>query len=180
VYDRQVTELDNIDDKAMRTTRTGILVLGFVAAALAASGPGAAGSLHPLPLGFAGLGVFGVFVSSFIGTGIYTLSEYPYEIDPQDLHAAGRIDEKRWHDAAIETVDSASAEIEQEIQQNARLLEHAQSVLLTGITLLVTSAGLTILRRSFGIAPAAPTILLTLIFGIVLVVVRYKTRGALL
>jgi len=179
VYNRQVTELDNIDDKAMRTTRTGILILGFVAAALTASGPDAAATLHRLPLIFSGSGVVAVFVSSFIGAGIYSLSEYPYEIDPQDLHAAGRVDEARWLDAAIDTVDTASAEIERELQQNARFLEVAQIVLMMGTTLLVTGAGLTIVRKSFGIDPVIPTLLLLIVLVLILFGVTLKGKGGL-
>jgi len=169
-----VTELDNIDDKAMRTTRTGVLIIGFVAAALTAAGPGAASTLHRVPLLFAGVGAFSVFVSAFIGTGIYTLSEYPYEIESQDLHAAGRVDEAQWLDAAIETVDSSTAEIEFELQQNARFLEFSQVSLMFGSTLLITGSGFAVLNKSFGISPVVQATITLALVLMMLVVVTLK------
>lgn len=174
IYDRQVTELDNIDDKAMRTVRTSVIILGFVAAGLTAAGPDAASELHRIPVTVGILGTAAVFVTTFLGIGIYTVTEYPYEIEPLDIEAAKFTPEADWIDAATDRVNTASEDLEREIDQNARYLEYSQFSLLVGALCLVTASGMAILHQSFGISPRIQTI--TVIFASVSVITVAKHK----
>jgi hypothetical protein len=161
VYDRQVTTLENIDDKAMRTTRTAVLILGFIAGALTAAGPGSVSSLSVVPTIIGSFGTVTVFGSAFVGVGIYTVTEYPVEIREGDLRAAGRAPRDAWIDGAIGQLDGASTSIQAEIEQNAEFLEVAQLLLIVGSLCLLYATAVTVVARSFGISPAEQSVSFT-------------------
>lgn len=165
VYDRQITTLDSIDDKAMRTARTAVLILGFVAAALTAGGPAALSEISTLPVAIAFAGVLGIFGAAFVSVGIYTVTEYPIELRQGDLLAASRVPDEDWIAGAIGRLDRVSTEIESEIDQNARYLEYAQIFLLFGSLLLLYSTAITVISRSYGIEPKNQTLVVLLIVG---------------
>ncbi|WP_436932348.1 hypothetical protein [Halosimplex halobium] len=168
VYDRQVATLENIDDKAMRTTRTAVLILGFIAGALTAAGPASVSDLSLVPAIIGSFGTVAVFGSAFVGVGIYTVTEYPVEIREGDLRSAGRAPRDAWLDGAIGRLDDASTSIQAEIEQNAEYLEVAQLLLIAGSLCLLYATAVTVVARSFGVSPteqsaafAAGVVLLT-------------------
>lgn len=158
VYDRQVATLENIDDKAMRTTRTAVLILGFIAGALTAAGPDSVSDLSIVPTIIGSFGTLTVFGSAFVGVGIYTVTEYPVEIREGDLRAAGRAPRDAWLDGAIGRLDGASTSVQAEIEQNAEFLEVAQLLLIVGSLCLLYATAVTVIARSFGISPAEQSI----------------------
>lgn len=75
VLDRQISLLDDLEDKAMWTARTAVILLGILV-----SGAGIAGrpGLVGLPIGATitfGLGAAGLIVTIFVGVGVYTVSQ---------------------------------------------------------------------------------------------------------
>lgn len=157
VYDRQVATLENIDDKAMRTTRTAVLILGFIAGALTAAGPDSVSDLSIVPTIIGSFGTLAVSGSAFMGVGIYTVTEYPVEIREGDLRSAGRAPRSAWLDGAIGRLDDASTSIQAEIERNAEYLEVAQLLLITGSSSLLYATAVTVAARSFGVSPGEQT-----------------------
>lgn len=177
VYDRQITKLESIDDKAMRTARTAVLILGFIAAALTTAGPGVLSDVSGLTASLGVIGAVSVFASAFLSVGVYTVTEYPVEIREGDLRAANRVTNEEWRWVAIDRLDEASTEIEPEIEVNAEYLEQSQFLLLLGVFLLSYATGITVVARSYGIAPWEQTVVVGIIAAILLVV-RVITRGS--
>lgn len=75
-YDRQVEQLQDIDDKAMRSVRTAVLVIGFVVSAVGVTLRNGTVSLGLGPTLFTGLGVFFLTVTVVAGIGTYSITEY--------------------------------------------------------------------------------------------------------
>jgi hypothetical protein len=153
VYDRQVAELENIDDGALRTSRTAVLILGFVAAALTATGPTAARQIRPLPLLIITFGGIGVFTSTFLGISVYNITSYRNEVDGQLLKASTSTPAAEWRDRVLDRLDDANSELASEVERNGRYLEVAQLALLAGVGALVYGTSMVVIHRSFGISP---------------------------
>jgi len=153
VYDRQADELGSIDDKAMRTARTSVLILGFIAAALTAAGPDALTEIEAGPTIAAGFGSLSLLASAFVSIGIYSVTEYPTEIRDRDLQAAPHTPKRNWIDSAITRVNEANTELEYEIVQNSRFLNWAQVLLLMGVLLLSFATTLSVAKQSYGVNP---------------------------
>lgn len=168
VYDRQVATLENIDDKAMRTTRTAVLVLGFIAAALTAGGPDAVSNLNLIPVLFGGAGTLTVFLSAFLGIGIYTVTEYPVEIRESDLRAANRVSREEWVDGTLAHLQQTSAAISREISQNTRYLEVSQLLLMSGSSFLLLGAGTAVINQSYDVLPRIQLAVFVVAAGIAL------------
>lgn len=73
-FRRQVEQLQDIDDKAMRTVRTAVLVIGFVVTATGITlRDGTVGFGSAV---FTGLGVFFLTITVVSGIGTYSITEY--------------------------------------------------------------------------------------------------------
>lgn len=175
VYDRQIAELENIDDKAMRTSRTGILILGFVAAGLTAAGPSFAENFHPVPVTLGIAGTLAIFASAFLSVGVYTVTMYDWEIQPADLQAARFTSRGRWMDAATDTLDEASEGIEHELVKNARYLELSQMFLLAGSFFFLIGAIYSVIHQSYGIEPWKQAVIMGAISLLVVIAARLKS-----
>jgi hypothetical protein len=174
VYDRQVSELENIDDKAMQTSRTAVLILGFIAAGLTAAGPSVADDIHLTPFTHGVLGTLALVASAFISVGVYTVTEYDWEIEPADLEAARHAPRGRWLDAATDSLDEASEDIERQLSRNGSYLQTSQFLLLLGSWLFLLGATYTIVHRSFGIKPPVQAAFLVGVAILLSSVVRLK------
>ena len=174
VFDRKVNILDNIDDKAMRTVRTAVLILGFVVGALTTTGISPLGDLAIFTAGFGIAGVFFLLVSAVVGIGIYTVSRYPTEIRRGDIYAAPHVDDELWVEAAASQMDDAISELDAEITQNAELLVVCQIALLLGTSQLVLATASEILRRIHGIQPRWVAVTLVALATVSALVTRPK------
>lgn len=172
VYDRQVATLENIDDKAMRTVRTAVLVIGFVAAAITAGGPGAAASLSPLAVLIAALGSAFEFAAAFVGVGIYTVTEYPVEISRGTLDASRQADRDEWTEGALSEIQQATVLVRREVDRNAEFLTISQALLIGGVTLLVISAAMAVINQSYQVEPWKQAVALLILGGFAISVVR--------
>lgn len=175
VYDRQIAELENIDDKAMRTARTGVIVLGFVAAALATSGPGVASGLRLLTVLYWAFSVLVVTAATFVGVGVYTVTEYPLEVRKQHVQQAVEGPPEGWVRGAIREVNETRDDLDEEISKNAAYLEVAQLLLVAGGVSLFLSTAMTVARHSFSVQPR--WVLVVLLVAMVATVVGVRVIG---
>jgi hypothetical protein len=174
VYDRQVSELENIDDKAVQTSRTAVLILGFVAAGLTAAGPSIADDIHLVTFLHGVLGTLTLVASAFVSVGVYTVTQYNWELEPADLEAARHAPRGRWLDAATDSLDEASEDIEQQLVQNASYLEVSQLLLVFGSAFFLLGTIYAVIHRSYGIEPTIQALVLGLLITLSGVVARVK------
>lgn len=170
-YEHRDATLDSIDDKAMRTTRTAVLILGFAAASLTAVGPD---SLSDLPFDVVGvysLGVGCVFAAAFVGIGVYTVTEQRVRMNRFMLEAADRVSRDSWLKIAVRHWEWAVSLLEHEIRKNSKYLEISQLLLLLGSTLLLEGVAVTVLNSSYGVRSVNVHIAV-LILGVLTIVVK--------
>ncbi|EMA08172.1 hypothetical protein [Haloarcula marismortui] len=151
VYDMRVRRLESIDDKAMRTARTAVLILGFIAAGLTSIGPTTIASTPLLPFVAGSIGSICISASAFLCVGVYTVTEYPNEISEGDLDTIPRPTEEFWYENVMHRLEFALSAIGAEIDKNKQYFEIAQLLLLTGAFLLVYATGVTVISGAFGI-----------------------------
>jgi hypothetical protein len=156
VYDRQLNKLDSIDDTALRTVRTSVIILGFIAAALTAGGPAAASDLNLIPVVLGALGTLCVFSTAFISIGTYAIGAYPTEVTRDDLKRASDTPRDEWLTDATSSVARSSGQLSSISHQKQLYLDLGLGLLLLGAGLLLFSAAISVLNRSYGIAP--PTV----------------------
>lgn len=75
VLDRKLERLDEIDDKAMRTVRTSVVLLGLLISAAGLAGPERLEGIGFVPSLFSAVGASLLFVSVVLGIYSYTVSE---------------------------------------------------------------------------------------------------------
>lgn len=153
VYDQQVDELASIDDTALRTLRTDVLILGFVAAALTAGGPDAVGDIHWIPVTVGSMSALALFVSAMLCVGAYLITDIPLEVQSQELRAARHISGDAWEKATIPRMSGAIADVEAEIGRNGDLIALALLLLLFGSLGLAYVSGIAIAAQSYGVSP---------------------------
>ncbi|GGL25966.1 hypothetical protein GCM10009037_07000 [Halarchaeum grantii] len=161
VMDHQIALFDEIDDKAMRSVRTAVIVVGFVVSAFGIAGPGAITQLGISALGFGVMGVLFLLVTIFAGIGTYTVSDIPYGIGPSYRDEVRRgYSEREWIHELLEGYDEWSEYLEEEEARNRRYLDVTQFSLFTGSGMLSLSAGVLILRAVTDLSsPVAATTL---------------------
>jgi len=179
MYDQQVAELESIDDKALRTLRTDVIILGFVAAALTAGSPSDLNSFHWLPVGIAISSAIALFASAFLCVGTYLITEIPLEVQSEDLRAAKYLSQEAWIEAAPPRLRAAISDIEREIARNGDLLGLAMSFLLSGAVGLAYATGLVVAARSYSISPVTASIIpfVVSILGAVFVMAKRYVSG---
>lgn len=175
IYDRHVETLTNIDEKAMRTARTAVLILGFVVAALTTTRPSAVSDLSAAVFVLGGLSVLVLLLSSFVSVGIYTVSRYPVELQARDLRAVGRVPDDDWTEGARGTLRSAITELNEEVMQNAQYLELAQSLLIVGTAGLAGATSMTVFHRGYGVKPTHQVVFAVVVTAVLLLVLKLKS-----
>ncbi|WP_153952751.1 hypothetical protein [Halosegnis longus] len=170
-YDRKYNRLEAIDDKSMRTARTVVIVLGFVASAVAVSGPDAVGSLNPIALLTGGLGVLSLLVAGIVSVGIYAETIVPEDVTKNLITpGGGETDTEVWTFRAVITVSQAIDELDREIDRNRGYLQYASLLLLIGIIFLTVSSLSLITVRGFDLSIwVAPGIAAAVSVGSILV-----------
>jgi hypothetical protein len=81
-YDKKVETMEEIDDKAMRSVRTAIILVGLVVSAVSVGGPDSIGRFAILPVLVGALGVVALIISVVYGIGAYSATQYPTGIGP--------------------------------------------------------------------------------------------------
>ena len=155
-YDKKVETMEEIDDKAMRSVRTAVILVGLVVSAVSVSGLGAVGQLSVLSILVGGPGVVALVVSIIFGIGVYSTTEYPTGIDSD--HRAdvipGGYSREEWLVHLLDEYDQWSDKLADEISQNTRYFELVQVSLSLGILSLLASASMVVVEAAYGVPPS--------------------------
>jgi len=185
VLDRQIDLLSEIDDKAMRTVRSSVLILGIAVSALSIGGSELVDQLvapavenrmfpsFPIPphaafvVGYATLSGLSLSFSIFIGTGIYTVSHVPLGMpDGERIRPFKEaISGAKWEQEIVSShTNWIQHDLDPEIHNNSSWLSVVQLLLLFGISTLVASAS-ELLLFSINAAPVWALLLPGVIIG---------------
>lgn len=152
-YDKKVETMEEIDDKAMRSVRTAVILVGLVVSALSVSGPRAIVELSIPPILVGTLGVGSLTISIVSGIGTYTTSEYPSGVG--STHRAdvitGGYARDEWVVSMLDDYDEWSAQIAEEIEANSEHLELVQLSLSFGLVSLLVSASMILAKTAYGV-----------------------------
>lgn len=155
-YDKKVETMEEIDDKAMRSVRTAVILAGLVVSAVSVNGPSAISKVGVIPVLVGGLGVGGLAVSIVSGIGAHTVTQYPTGIGPS--HREDVIEEGysnvEWFVRMMNEYEEWSAEISEEMEQSLQYLEIAQFSLVLGVVALLVSASAIVTKTAYGIQPS--------------------------
>lgn len=173
VYDKRVRRLEAIDDKAMRSARSGVLILGFIAAGLTSLSPATVANTPLLPVVAGALGTLLVAASAFACVGIYTVTQVPSELSKGDLDTTPRPEERLWYEVVMDRLETAVERTGEEIRRNRTYFEYSQVMLVSGSGLLVYATGVTVVADAFGVSVAQQTLAVA-----VLVILAGLLRGA--
>lgn len=162
----QIEFSDELDDKAMRTTRTSVLLLGIVISALGVAQTNPLDNLPLETLGIAAIGMVFLFASALLGTGTYAVTDVPFGIGSNYRKDAltGNYSEKEWLVELLRGYNRWSRDIRLQNAHNTAYLSRVQILLVLGMSCLVIAAGMTVLGFKFGIHPV-PSLLFLVVTG---------------
>lgn len=156
--DNQVKVFEGVDDKALRTVRTSVLILGVVASTVGIAGPERLSAVSNVIVLYVGVGVMLLFAAAFGGIGSYAATKYDIGPPMDTLDPDSADDGAEWVATAVEEYSDVVRETGTRIQQNSEYVVHSQLAMLVGVTMLLTAAGMLVLSQSYGIPPAVQLI----------------------
>lgn len=152
VYDQLLAEIQHLDEKAMRTNRTAVILLGFVASAITFAPAGSFSNVGFPPLFLGAAGSLALLLSALLAVAIYSSTDYQFEVRPGDLRAADRIDRQQFERGLLGRLDTVITDLHGRVESIARHLEAALYFLVLGTGLLSLSVLETILKHSYGLS----------------------------
>ncbi|USZ69496.1 hypothetical protein NGM10_07110 [Halorussus salilacus] len=154
-YDKKVETMEEIDDKAMRSVRTAVILLGLVVSAISVKGPNAVGERALLPILVGGIGVSALALSISYGIGTYSATQYPTGIGTEHRTEVtiGDYSRDEWFVNMLDEYDNWSDEIAEEVAKNVQYLETVQFCLSFGVISLLSSSSVIVLHVAYGIPP---------------------------
>lgn len=150
VLDHQIAFLNQMDDAALRTVRTAILVIGIVvSAASIAPGRNISVTFESWPIRLGVVGIVALLASMCLGIYTYRISnatlgpsrDFANEIRDQEF------DSIEWYDLLLGGFDEWQERMRSELHTNARFLLAVQGLLLVGIVLLSLAVGLRLIQN---------------------------------
>lgn len=173
-FQRQVEQLKDIDDKAMRSVRTAVVVIGFVVTAV-----GVVTRIGNVSLGygsaiFTGFGVLFLIVTVVTGVGTATITEYRTRLTEVERARLERpVDGPPQRTAELVRIYHAWLDAtEDELSESAASLGATLTALALGVTSLSIAGALAVLEATHLLDDLSPihTVLLNL-FAVVSVLV---------
>lgn len=144
VLDHQIALLNELDDKALRTARTAVVVLGILVSAVGIAGRGTVLDL-PLVVQVLG-GAGGVFLSAtvLVGIALYSSTDITFGIGDghRDELANTAYTEREWLKLLLTEYADWSDTMERLNETNAERLLIAQLCLSTALLSLLSAVGL--------------------------------------
>lgn len=145
VLDYQLEVLAEIDEKAIWSVRTAIIVLGLLISVGSLTDGSAIRTLSPPVIGLATAGTLSLLFTIWFGLLAYHWSFEAFGIGPQERQAAlsGRLDEREWLQMLLQ--DWYPEWIERQAMFNVynnRILVGAHLLLSIGVTLVLSAGGL--------------------------------------
>lgn len=144
VLDHRIAMLNDLDDKAMRTVRTDLVVLGVLASAAGIAGPD---RLARLALPVKAISVIAggcLFFSALVGIGVYVASDITVGIGSDyrtELRMQGYT-EREWLEVLLDDYDEWTRSLRRIHENNALYLTVSQILLGVGLVLLVAATSL--------------------------------------
>lgn len=147
VLDHRLSLLNDLDDKAMRTVRTAVILLGILASAAGIAGPEALAQLSTLVSIFLIAGMAGLFGTIFAGLGTYTSSDMEFGIG--DVHRSDvrdfRYSEREYLELILYGYDDWIAEMRRINASNAESVFWTQVLLMISLFCIATAGALLVL-----------------------------------
>lgn len=144
VLDHQIATLNDLDDKAMRTVRTDVILLGILASAAGIAGPERLNQLDVVVqiLSLAAGGC--LFLSAIVGTGVYAVSDLSVGIGPSyrsEIRSQGYT-EREWLEILLGDYDHWTNSMRQINENNAFYLTVTQALLALALVSLFGATSL--------------------------------------
>jgi hypothetical protein len=169
-YEAELSTLEEIDDKALRSVRTAVIVVGLVVSAVGVAGPASVSILSIPEVAGTALAILLLMVTIISGIATATVSEYPSGVGTEYRAAMLSNAEHRkfTYKALVDQYNDFTDEVADEVAANESLLSTVQFSLAFGIYFLVAAAGSLVVRLSTdlgaGISAVTPIVLLTAAF----------------
>lgn len=147
VLDHQIATLNDLDDKAMRTVRTDVVLLGILASAAGIAGPERLSDLGLVVQAFSAAAGACLFLSAIAGTGVYVMSDLTYGIGASyrdELRHEGYT-EREWLEVLLDDYDSWTGSMRKITDNNAFYLTVTQGLLAIALALLLCATSLLVL-----------------------------------
>lgn len=144
VLDQQIALLYDIDDKAMRTVRTALLLIGILLSAAGILGREGLSGVETVTLGILGTSILCLLLVVIVGTATYSVTSVPFGVSSpyRDEVRTQGYDENEWLLEILDGYDEWTNELREENKENAFLLLVTQGTLLLALALLVIAGSL--------------------------------------
>lgn len=141
VLDHQIAMLNDLDDKAMRTVRTAVLLLGILASAAGIAGPERLARLDFLVQIFSIVAGGCLFLSAIVGTGVYVVSDITFGIGPsyRDEVCRSEYSEREWLELLLNDYSRWTRAMREVNASNAHSLTIAQGLLAVALVMLLAA-----------------------------------------
>lgn len=147
VFDHQIALLNDLDDKAMWTSRTAVFLLGILVSGAGIAGRLVLASLPPGAMASFGIGGLGLVVTIFAGVGVYTVSQPRFGVTDSHHREVTEMPytEREWLGLMLDEYDKWRGELEVLNAENARHVFLTQTLLVGSLaTLFVATILLTL------------------------------------
>lgn len=157
-FHRQIEQLKDIDEKAMRSVRTAVVVIGFVVTAVGIATRNGHVSFGVGPTLFTGFGVFFLAVTVVIGVGTSSVTEYRTRLsDVEYARVEQPTGSSRGSNAELVRIyRSWLNTTEDELSESAAFLTATLTALMFGVLSLLTAAALAVTETLFSFETASP------------------------
>lgn len=157
-FRRQVEQLKDIDDKAMRSVRTAVVVIGFVVTATGITLRTGRVSLGLGPALFTGFGVFFLTVTVVAGVGTSSVTEYRTRLSDAERIRVDHPEGSRFRQDAelVRIYYSWLDSTEDEISESVAFLSATLTALTLGVLSLLTATSLAVVQTVFPFELASP------------------------
>lgn len=138
VLDHQIALLNDLDDKAMWTARTAVVMLGILVSGAGLAGRTGIAALPPAARISLGIGGMGLVVSIFAGVGAYTVSEPRFGVTDSHYREVTEMvyTEREWLDLLLEEYVDWSGKLQALTTERARQVFLTQTFLIGSLAIL--------------------------------------------
>lgn len=152
-YGREVAALEAINEKAMRSVRTSVVILGFVSSAVGVAGPDAVGTLSVGVALSLALGVCALLAATLCGLGLLTATERPSGpgLSFRERPVGGEPNSPPATSRLLEEYEVMIRVVEETVDAHASGLTRVQRLLAAGIVSLSVAAGAFVLSEGYGV-----------------------------
>lgn len=146
VLGHQIEFLNQMDDAALRTARTSVIVIGIVVSAASVGPENLNHDGSRVPLAVAALGILSLIGSIVFGVHTFRRSDATLGAGPDFTREVRteRYSRIEWYDLLLQGYDEWHEEMREELAENSRFLAAVQALMLLGVLLLACAVALSI------------------------------------